>query len=199
MWNTTGDRSGRPRYESLSRFGWCIWTHTDISWSILILSSFHRCKILMFIYGFSHVLYEALGHSSAWYHGQISLASVIALHSMLLQWLANALRGCCNLKWSSKLVMEIPERKFGNTKTSKIWETRKLTLYLHCYNMSQEKLLLAEHFATQLGNSCTSTSAIWSAVIEDRPCHSAIGHQSHHCPYTKLISLILNKMWGGSM
>ena len=50
-------------------------------------------------------------------------------------------------------------------------------------NMSQEKLLLAEHFATQLGNFCTSTSAIWSAVIEDRPCHRAIGHQSHHCPY----------------
>lgn len=174
MWNTTGDRSGKPRYESRSRFARCIWTRTDISWSILILSSFHRCKILMLIYGFSHVLYEALEHSSAWYHRQISLASVIALHSMLLQWLANAFPGCCNLNQQIGDGNTL-QRNFGNTKTSKPWETRKLTWYLHCYNICLEKLLLAEHFAPQLGNFCTSTSAIWSAVIEDRPCH-AIGH-----------------------
>lgn len=53
------------------------------------------------------------------------------------------------------------------------------------------------------GNFCTSTSAIWSAVIEDRPCKNArlaINLTIAHTPYTKLTSLIGECfLWGGSM
>ena len=148
MWNTTGDRSGKPRYESLLRS----LMHMDSYWYIFI----DRDTQFISPVQNTHVHLWAFSCALRGFGALIGLipqanfsASVIALHSMLLQWLANALPGCCNLQRSRKMVMEISERNFGDTKTSKPWETRKLTWYLPCYNMSQEKLLLGiSHFAT---------------------------------------------------
>ena len=167
--------------------------------------NFTGAKYSWLTYGFSRVLLEALGHSSVPQANVSGLCNSLTLH-------VAAMTGKC---LSRLLQLELKHHIGDGNIRKKFWGTPKhpnpgrlgnsLTLDLRCIcDMCQEKLLLAGHFATQLGNFCTSTSAIWSAVIEDRPCHSKIWLKIFDtsqlatnltilCPSTKLIGVIQKK------